>query len=98
MPRLALLLICVAIAACGGEPASTPARTLGTGEQWLPVARWGGNNTLCGGGGFVGVFTLHGAPADPRLAWMTGTDGTRAELGMACRVRRPLRPDARSAR
>ena len=80
MRCLALLAICVGIAACGGGPEPTPSRTLGAGEQWLPVASWGGNNTLCAGGGYVGVFRLHGAPDDPRLAWMIRPDGTRAEL------------------
>jgi len=75
----ALLIICVALAACGGKPTPTPSRTLGAGEQWLPVANWG-DNTLCAGLGYVGEFRLHGAADDPHLAWMILPDGSRTEL------------------
>lgn len=77
MRYLTLLVICLALAACGATP--TPSRALGVGEQWLPVANWG-DNMLCAGTGYVGEFRLHGAADDPRLAWMIRPDGTRTEL------------------
>lgn len=80
MRYVALLVIAVSLAACGAKPAPTPSRALGAGERWLPVVNWGGGNTLCAGAGFVGVFRLHGAADDPRLAWMIRPDGTRGEL------------------
>jgi hypothetical protein len=80
MRSLALLVICVALAACGGKPTPTPSRALGAGEHWLPVANWG-DNMLCAGTGYSGDHRLHGAASDPRLAWMIRPDGTRGELG-----------------
>lgn len=76
---LILLVICVGLAGCGSEPTPTPSRALGPGEHWLPVADWG-DNTLCAGGGYPDEPRLHGAPDDPRLAWMIRSNGTRTEL------------------
>jgi hypothetical protein len=80
MRYLALLMMCLALVACGGKPAPTPSRVLGAREQWLPVATWGDDNMLCAGAGYVGEFRLHGAADDPHLAWMIRPDGSRTEL------------------
>ncbi len=79
MRYLAVLVICLTLAACGAKPTPTPPRALGVGEQWLPAANWG-DNMLCAGTGYVGEFRLHGAAGDSRLAWMIRPDGTRTEL------------------
>jgi hypothetical protein len=62
----------------------TPHRTLGPGEQWVPVAVWvdssGQAEPLCAGGGFIGDIRLHGSASDPRLVWMTWPEKGRIEL------------------
>lgn len=76
------------IAACSASinertPAAIPTRTLGPGEQWVPVAPnrdIGGVPLLCGGTGWGGGHFLTGSPNDPRLVWMMGG---RAELEWA---------------
>ena len=76
---LTYALLMLALAGCGQTATSpVPTRSLGPGERWLPVANWTGR--LCGGGGFVGDFRLHGSPDDPSTAWMTYPDGSRKEL------------------
>jgi hypothetical protein len=77
-------LAAVVVAACTGQAAATPHRTLGPGEQWVPVAVWfdssGRAEQLCAGGGFIGNIRLHGSATDPRLVWMTWPDNGRIEL------------------
>ncbi len=35
---------------------------------------------LCGGGGLIGEYVLHGSPDDPRFVWLTEADGNRRDL------------------
>lgn len=83
-PRWITYGLALALAACTTQPAPTPQRALGPGEQWVPVARWvdssGRAEPLCAGGGFVGEIRLRGSANDPRLVWMTWPDIGRIEL------------------
>lgn len=76
-------LLALAVVACGTYRYAQPTRPLGPGERWLPafpVEMADGTPILCGGVGFIGNFVLHGAVADPRLAWIRYPDGSRREL------------------
>ena len=63
-------------------PEATPTRTLGPGEEWVPVApdrEIGGAPLLCAGTGWVGGgHVLTGSATDPRLVWMMA--GQRYDL------------------
>jgi hypothetical protein len=82
---LSLLASLLVVAGCSGAPQAplaTPSRSLGPGEQWVPV----GNSTgpdgevwACAGVGWAGGgHYLTGWPSDPRLVWMVS--GKRFEL------------------
>jgi len=62
-------------------PEATPTRSLGPGEQWVPVTlvrEFGGVPIDCGGVGWSGGHVLTGSPKDPRLVWMMA--GQRYDL------------------
>lgn len=69
--------------ACASAPQATPARTLGPGEQWLPIAVTDANGVayLCNTSNEIGgpALELLGSPSDPRLTWTTRL-GVRLEL------------------
>lgn len=91
--RVPIVLLMVGVVGCGSpDPSDGPTRSLGPGEQWLPVADLGPNG-LCAGGGFIGEFRLHGSPDDVRIAWMTFPDGSRRELGWPAGTRARFTPN-----
>ena len=76
------LLSLVLVAACASvtQPAATPARTLGPGEQWVLVAP--APDVLCNVPREIGgaALVLTGSPNDPGLVWLMRL-GQRLELG-----------------
>ena len=84
MAALASLFLAAACAAGITEipPQATATRTLGHGEQWVPVAldrEIGGVPVACAGTGWVGGHVLTGSPNDRLLVWMM-VNGQRQEL------------------